>query len=166
MLRYTVYYIWKLLYIFRVVSPFIIRSACKCIYSIWYLSHRYCYLPLSWKSWQVAVTVWHTGCCRYSCMRSWWWVEVPPETCRAVSRYNTLCNVASCWIYIGISLQILHNFNKCSHRSIWKLRTGNCRNCGNVASYSEAGYSLPTACLKLGSLIDKPQPRRLSDGFS
>jgi hypothetical protein len=22
-----------------------------CIYSIWYLSHRYCYLPLSWKSW-------------------------------------------------------------------------------------------------------------------
>jgi hypothetical protein len=25
-------------------------------------------------------------CCRYSCMRSWWWVEVPPETCRTVSR--------------------------------------------------------------------------------
>jgi hypothetical protein len=29
-----------------------------------------------------------TGCYRYSCMRSWWWVEVPPETCRAVSRYK------------------------------------------------------------------------------
>ena len=29
----------------------IIRSAYNCIYSIWYLSHRYCYLPLSWKSW-------------------------------------------------------------------------------------------------------------------
>jgi len=28
-----------------------IRSAYNCIYSIWYLSHRYCYLPLSWKSW-------------------------------------------------------------------------------------------------------------------
>ena len=27
-------------------------------------------------------------CCRYSCMLSWWWVEVPPETCRAVSRYK------------------------------------------------------------------------------
>jgi hypothetical protein len=25
----------------------------NCIYSIWYLSHRYCYLPLSWKSWDV-----------------------------------------------------------------------------------------------------------------
>jgi hypothetical protein len=28
----------------------------------------------------------NTRCCRYSCMRSWWCVEVPPETCRAVSR--------------------------------------------------------------------------------
>jgi len=36
---------------FRVVFPRIIRSAYNCIYSIWYLSHRYCYLPLSWKSW-------------------------------------------------------------------------------------------------------------------
>jgi hypothetical protein len=30
----------------------------------------------------------NTRCCRYSCMRSWWWVEVSPETCRAVSRYK------------------------------------------------------------------------------
>jgi len=30
----------------------------------------------------------NTRRCRYSCMRSWWWVEVPPETCRAVSRYK------------------------------------------------------------------------------
>jgi hypothetical protein len=30
----------------------------------------------------------NTRCCRYSCMRYWWWVEVPPETCRAVSRYK------------------------------------------------------------------------------
>ena len=29
-----------------------------------------------------------TRCCRYSCMRSWWWVEVTTETCRAVSRYK------------------------------------------------------------------------------
>jgi hypothetical protein len=43
-------------------------------------------------------------------MRSWWWVEVPPETCKAVSRYK-LCNVPSCWICIGIQLgahYILH----------------------------------------------------------
>jgi hypothetical protein len=30
----------------------------------------------------------NTRCCRYSCMRSWWRVEVPPETCRSVSRYK------------------------------------------------------------------------------
>jgi len=116
MQRYTVYYIWKLLYMFRVVPPPIIRSAYNCIYSIWYLSHGYCSLPLSWKSWicssnssTIAAgtgnSVTNTRCCSYSCMRSWWWVGVPPETCRAVSRYNKLCNVASCWICIGIFLR-------------------------------------------------------------
>ena len=39
-------YIWKLLYMFRMLLPPIIRSAYNCIYNIWYLSHRYCYLPL------------------------------------------------------------------------------------------------------------------------
>jgi hypothetical protein len=51
MQRYTVYFIWKLLYMLWVVLPPIIRSAYNSIYSIWYLSHRYCYLPLLWKSW-------------------------------------------------------------------------------------------------------------------
>jgi hypothetical protein len=46
MQRYIVYFIWKLLYMFRVVLPPIIMSANNCIYSIWYLSHRCCYLPL------------------------------------------------------------------------------------------------------------------------
>jgi hypothetical protein len=30
----------------------------------------------------------NSRCCRYRCMRSSWWVEVPPEICRAVSRYK------------------------------------------------------------------------------
>jgi hypothetical protein len=57
-------YIWKLLYMFWMLLSPIIRSECNCIYSIWYLSHRYCCLPLSGKSWnsstkqQIAVTVW------------------------------------------------------------------------------------------------------------
>ena len=51
MQHYAVYFICKLLYMFRVVPSPIIRSANNCIYSIWYLSHRYCYLPISWKSW-------------------------------------------------------------------------------------------------------------------
>jgi hypothetical protein len=36
-------------------------------YSIWYLSYRYCYLPLSWKSWnrfECAVGVTNTRCCK------------------------------------------------------------------------------------------------------
>jgi hypothetical protein len=48
---YITYFIWKLLYMFRVVPPPIIRSVNNCIYSIWYLLHRQCYLPLSWESW-------------------------------------------------------------------------------------------------------------------
>jgi len=77
-------YIWKPLCMFRVVPPPIVRSTYNCIYSIWYLSHSYCYLPLSAAGSSNSVT--NNICCRYSCMRSWWWVAVPPETCRAVSR--------------------------------------------------------------------------------
>jgi hypothetical protein len=84
------------------------------------LSRRYCYLPLSWKSWnwfECAVCgvrppqhtqtgsnfstiaadssngVTNTRCCRYSCMHSWWWVEVPPETCKTVSRRYILLDI-------------------------------------------------------------------------
>jgi hypothetical protein len=49
---YTVYLYLETAYMFRVVLPPIIRSAYNCIYSIWYMSHRYCYLPLSRKSWK------------------------------------------------------------------------------------------------------------------
>ena len=113
MQRYVVYFIWKPLYMFQVVSSPIIRSASNCICSIWYMSQRYCYLPRSWKSWnwfecpvgdlgnpQHTQTSSNTStiaadsnkgvtnirCCRYSCLRSWWWVMLPPETCRVVSR--------------------------------------------------------------------------------
>jgi len=47
----------KLLYMFRVVPPPIIRSAYKCNYSIWHWLNRYWYLPLSWKSWNPVPTL-------------------------------------------------------------------------------------------------------------
>ena len=93
-------YICKLLYVFPVVSPPIVRSTYKCIYSIWYLSNCCCYLSLSWKSWKSwssnssTITAGSSNgltsarCCRYSWVCSWWCVEIPPETCRAVSRYR------------------------------------------------------------------------------
>jgi len=43
-----------------------------------------------------------TRCCRYSCLRSWWWVEVHPKHVEQFPDINKLCKVASCWIYIGI----------------------------------------------------------------
>ena len=58
-------------------------------------------------------------CCRYSCMRSWWWVEVPAETCIAVSRYNKLCNVASCWIYTGIFLRCTDSWTLKVNYILW-----------------------------------------------
>ena len=70
---------------FRVVLPPIISSAYNCIYSIWYLSHRYCYLPLSWKSWN-----------RFEC---------------AVGGVRQPQHTQTGWIYIGILLgayYILH----------------------------------------------------------
>ena len=110
---YTLFISGKLLYTFRVVSPPIIRSTHNCIYSIWYLSNRHCYLPLMWKSWNwfecgVGIVLFNistiqysstiaacssngltsTKYCKYSCVCSWWWAETPPETCRAVSRYK------------------------------------------------------------------------------
>ena len=48
----------KLLCMFRVVSPLIIRSTHNCIYSIWYLLNPYCYLPLWWKIWNWFSVVW------------------------------------------------------------------------------------------------------------
>jgi len=99
MQRYTVYFIWKVLYMFSVVPPPIITSANNCIYSIWYLSH------LSAAGSSNGVT--YISCCRYSCLRSCCWVVVLPKTCRAVSRKNKLCNVASCWIYIRIQFAML-----------------------------------------------------------
>jgi hypothetical protein len=42
-------------------------------------------------------------CCNYSYICSWWWVELSPETCRAVYRnINKLYIVASCWTIIDI----------------------------------------------------------------
>jgi hypothetical protein len=83
MQRYTVYFIWKLLYMFRVIPSPIIRSANNGIYSVCYLSHSYCYPPLAAGS---SNCVTNTRWCRYSGLRSWWRVMVSPEICTAVSR--------------------------------------------------------------------------------
>jgi hypothetical protein len=88
---YTQFYCFKLLYMFQVVTPPIIRSAYNCNYSIWYKSH-YCLPPL-WPNVDCSPhlaamaggnNMTCTRRCSYSYMHSWWWVELPPETCTAV----------------------------------------------------------------------------------
>jgi hypothetical protein len=46
---YNLLYFCKLLYMFRVVNPPIIRSTYNCNHSIWHWSNHLCYLPLSRK---------------------------------------------------------------------------------------------------------------------
>jgi hypothetical protein len=67
-------YTCKLLYMFRVVSPPIIRSSYHCIYSIWHYCDRYCNRSLMWLAWNWGCSNGHTnaGCCKYSDMSSWW----------------------------------------------------------------------------------------------
>jgi len=55
-----------------------------------------------------------TRCCDYSYMYSWWWVESPPETCRAVYRniINSVHIVASCWTIIDIKTRGLKTWHE------------------------------------------------------
>ena len=131
MQRYTVYFIWKLLYLFRVIPSPIIRSANNCIYSIWYLSHRYCYLPLSWKSWnwfECAVGgvphPQHTVD-TIVCAPDDGWRYCPKH----VEQFpDKLCNVASCWIYVRTFLRctdpwtLYSKRGQCNFKSyVWEI---------------------------------------------
>jgi hypothetical protein len=124
---------------FRVVLSPIIRGAYNCIYSIWYLSHRYCYLPLSWKSWnqpvwvycgwrtprQVAVTVWQIPDTVDAV------VCAPDDGCKYHPKHveqfpdiNKLCNFASCWIYIYWNILTMHglmNVKSPNNTSNWQM---------------------------------------------
>jgi len=121
---YSLLYFCKLLYMFRVVIPPIIRSTYNSNYSIWHWSNfgkcsvwsqlrmrdmDQSLLPSAIvRSRKVAETgpylstladfthsilrsLTSARCCNYSYMCSWWWVELPPETCRAVYR-----NIINC----------------------------------------------------------------------
>jgi hypothetical protein len=64
-----------------VVTPLLLPTAIvEVLEMIW--------LCCGWRTPGSSNSVTNTRCCRYSCMRSWWWGEVRPETCRAVSRYK------------------------------------------------------------------------------
>jgi hypothetical protein len=62
---YSLLYFCRLLYMFWVVIPPIIRSTYNCNYSIWHWSNRLCYLPLWWRSWNSG-SLTSARCCNYS----------------------------------------------------------------------------------------------------
>jgi len=81
-------YFYRLFCMFQAVPPPINRST-KLYIQCQVLSNQYCCLLLSWMiAWvhQEAVSVWQylTDVCIVLC--SWWWVEEPPKTCRAIYR--------------------------------------------------------------------------------
>ena len=99
MQRHTVYFIWKLLYMFRVVPPPIIRSANNCIYSIWYLWHRYYNLPLSW-----IYSIWYLSH-RYCYL---------PATCRYRGRVGTVLSLL--WVLICFCFDVVADVSTmCNH---------------------------------------------------
>ena len=129
---YTVYCIWKLLYMFWVVPPPIIRSANNSIHSI-------CYL---WRSWncsavptpprqrQVAVTVWQipNAVDIVVCAPDDGW-RYYPKHAEQFTDINKLCNVASCWIYSRIFRTFFFLWQtislswNCSHQKIIAILT-------------------------------------------
>ena len=54
--------------------------------------------------------------CRYSDKSSWWWVEIPPETCRAVCRYKY--TVYCCILFDNYWHKFHHHTNLSSKRRI------------------------------------------------
>ena len=103
---YSLLYFCKLLYMFWVVTPPIIRITYNCNYSIWHwpnlgkcsvwsqLKMRgmdRSLLPLADFTHCIFLSLTSARCCNYSYMCSWWWVELPPEICRAVYR-----NIINC----------------------------------------------------------------------
>ena len=97
--RYTVYFIWKLLYMFRVVPPPLIRSANNCVIAVFgcrplrWLSHRSGWEPKTYVKPEAAVTVFEL------LMMG----GVSPETCSAIKEHwnnKFYYTVASCRFFL------------------------------------------------------------------
>jgi hypothetical protein len=122
---YSLLYFCKLLYMLRVVTPPIIRSTYNRNYSIWHWSNRPCYVPLWWRGWNGSSSsnlftiaegsrdgLTRARCCNYGYMCSWWWMELPPETCRAV--YKNILNCIQSHL-VGQLLTLIHDARAHEH---------------------------------------------------
>jgi hypothetical protein len=81
---HSLFYLETALHVSGGTSP-IIMSTNNCIYSIWYLSHCYCYLPLSWKSW------------------NWFWCAVGGvRPLPGIAGSNPAEGMAVCWLVLRV----------------------------------------------------------------
>jgi hypothetical protein len=83
-------------------------------------------------------------CCDYSYMCSWWWVELPPETCRATSlqKYNNLHIVASRWTVMHIA-NIFVYFTTKRQRYVNEYET----------FYARLNFAIHSSAVKLDNLL-------------
>ena len=83
--------------------------------------------------------------CRHSDMSSWWWVEIPPETCTAICRYRY---TVYCCILLDNYLLV---YIKLVKSLVFQNTFTNVPNC--EMEDEEVAYEIymPTACLKLMS---------------
>ena len=101
MQRYTIFLLLSMLYMFRAVSPPIIRSS-NCIYSIWYMSGLLAAIAGVGELELIHASkpdIDQMLCVQF--LSSWWWAEKPPEIYRALTAIRILYNVASCWLYLN-----------------------------------------------------------------
>jgi hypothetical protein len=143
---YSLLYLCKLLYMFRIITPPIIRSTYNCNYSIWHWSNfgkcsvwsQIRMRGMDPTSLVPSAILWsrkvaETGpylssladfthyifrsltsarCCKYSYMCSRWWVELQPETCRAV--YRNIINCIQLRL-VGQLLTLIHDARTHEH---------------------------------------------------
>jgi hypothetical protein len=145
MQRYTVYLYLKLLYMFRAVLSPIIRSAYNCIYSIWHLSHRYCYTPPTAHSNQFQL--FHDSFCAcvsiLLCLCIYTSVPVYLYFCVCVSILLCLCFYTSVPVYLYF----------CACVSILLSLLDEHKNCSSLCYLSTLDNVTPTAWTKCMSFI-------------
>jgi len=111
---YSLLYFCKLLYMFRVVTPPIIRSTYNCNYSIWHWSlalERSSNFSTIAEGGRDGLT--SARCCNYSYKCSWWWMELPPKTCRTV--YRSIINCIQSHL-VGHLWKLIHDAQNHEHK--------------------------------------------------
>ena len=92
----NLFYFGTTLYMFRTVSPSIIRSLRR------YIQHQVYVIQVLWllASKQATVSIWHTTDAVCIVLDSWWWGKRPSETCRLLFQNKiNLRYCASGWFY-------------------------------------------------------------------